>query len=55
LRVFSALSNELCGVIAETASEQQAKELRKIASAFRRAVALDEQELRRPWKNRWSR
>jgi serine/threonine protein kinase len=45
LRVFSSLSNELCAVLAETANEQQAKELRKIATRFGEAVALDEQEL----------
>jgi hypothetical protein len=47
LRVLSALSNELCTVIADTAAEQQAKELRRIAMRFGDAVALDEEELRR--------
>ena len=46
LRVLAALSNELCGVIAESASEQQPKELRRIASRFADAIALDEKELR---------
>lgn len=46
LRVLAALSNELCGVIAESASEQQPKDLRRIASRFADAIALDEKELR---------
>jgi len=45
LRVFASLSNELCAVLAETANEQQAKELHKIATRFSEAVTLDEQEL----------
>jgi hypothetical protein len=47
LRVLSALSNELCMVIADTAADQQAKELRRIAMRFGDAVALDEEDLRR--------
>jgi serine/threonine protein kinase len=47
LRVLSALSNELCTVIADTAADQQAKEFRRIAMRFGDAVALDEDELRR--------
>jgi uncharacterized Zn-binding protein involved in type VI secretion len=47
LRVLSALSNELCTVIADTAAERQQKELRTIATRFGEAIALDEQQLRR--------
>jgi HD-like signal output (HDOD) protein len=47
LRVLSALSNELCTVIADTAAERQQRELRTIATRFGDAIALDEQELRR--------
>ncbi|EXI85649.1 MAG: Serine/threonine-protein kinase PrkC [Candidatus Accumulibacter sp. BA-94] len=46
LRVLAALSNELCGVIAESSGEQQPKELRRIAGRFADAIALDEKELR---------
>ena len=46
LRVLAGLSNELCGGIAESAGEQQPKELRRIASRFADAIALDEKELR---------
>jgi len=45
-RVLAALSNELCGVIAENPSEQQPKELRRIAGRFGEAIAVDEQDLR---------
>ncbi len=45
-RVLAALSNELCGVIAENPREQQPKELRRIAGRFAEAIAVDEQDLR---------
>ncbi len=46
LRVLAGLSNELCGVIADSGSEQQPKELRRIASRFADAIAVDEKGLR---------
>ncbi|QKS30985.1 MAG: HDOD domain-containing protein [Candidatus Accumulibacter similis] len=46
LRVLAALSNELCGVIAESSGEQQPKELRRVASRFADAIAVDEKDLR---------
>lgn len=46
LRVLSALSNELCTVVADAAAEHRSQELRRIATRFGEAVALDEQQLR---------
>ena len=45
-RIVAALSNELCSVIADSAPEHQPKELRRIATRFADAIALDEKELR---------
>lgn len=46
LRVFSALANELCAVVGDTAVDDQPKEVRRIAMRFGDAVALGEEDLR---------
>jgi len=45
LRVLSAFSNDLCGVIANASPEQRQKELKKVSLRFADCVALNEQEL----------
>jgi HD-like signal output (HDOD) protein len=55
LRVLSALSNELCTVIADTGSRSAGEGAAPIAMRFGDAVALDEQDLRRRWTSRLSR
>ncbi|MBL8396104.1 MAG: HDOD domain-containing protein [Candidatus Accumulibacter sp.] len=47
LRVLSALSNELCTVLIDSSVDQQTKDLRRVASRFAEAVAVDEKDLRK--------
>ena len=47
LRMLTALSNELCTVIVDSAPEQQQRELQRIVTRFGDVIQLDEQELRR--------
>ncbi|MFZ5510797.1 MAG: protein kinase domain-containing protein [Pseudomonadota bacterium] len=45
LRVISALSNELCAVVADVAPEERGQALRKVAQRFGAGVPLDEKQL----------
>ena len=45
LRVISALSNELCAVVADVPPEERSQALRKVAQRFGSGVPLDEKQL----------
>ena len=47
LRILSALANEICSVIAETAPEHQKRELRKVMTRFGEVVPFNEDDLSR--------
>ena len=47
LRAVSALSNELCTLVADAAPEQQQRELRRLVTRFAEVAPLNEPDLRR--------
>ncbi|TXH25610.1 MAG: serine/threonine protein kinase [Elusimicrobia bacterium] len=47
LRLLSALSNELCDLVADTAPDPQQRGLQKIAARYAEAVSIDPQEVQR--------
>lgn len=46
MRILSSFSNELCSMISDVESEEQQKELRKLAARYSDNVALSEQAMR---------